>query len=43
MLEQAAQRSCGCVIPGSAQRHGGWSLGQPDLADANSAHDVFGT
>ena len=30
-LAQAAQRSCGCPIPGGAQGQVGWSPGQPGL------------
>jgi len=35
LLEQAAQRSCGCLIPGGAQGRG-WSPGQPVLLGATS-------
>ena len=31
MLEQAAQRGCGCPIPGGVQGQVGWSPGQPGL------------
>ena len=31
-LEQTAQRSCGCPIPGRVQGQVGWDPGQPDLA-----------
>jgi len=30
ILEQTAQRSCGCPIPGGTQRQVGWGSGQPD-------------
>ena len=33
MLKQAAQRSCGCPIPGSAQGQLGWGLEQPGLVE----------
>jgi len=29
VLEQAAQRGCGCPIPGGVQGHVGWGPGQP--------------
>ena len=31
MLEQAAQRSCGCLVPGGVQGQVGWGPGQPAL------------
>ena len=31
VLEQAAQRGCGCSIPGSVQDQVGWGPRQPDL------------
>ena len=31
MLEQAAQRSCGCFVPGGAQGQVGCGPGQPGL------------
>jgi len=31
VLEQAAQRGCGCFVLGSVQGHVGWDPGQPDL------------
>ena len=31
MLEQAAQRGCGCPIPGGVQGQAGWGPGQPGL------------
>jgi len=30
VLAQAAQRSCGCPIPGGAQGQAGWGPGQPE-------------
>ena len=31
-LEQAAQRGCGCPVPGGVQGQVGWNPGQPGLA-----------
>ena len=31
MLAQAAQRGCGCPVPGGVQGQVGWGLGQPGL------------
>jgi len=31
VLEQAAQRSCGCLIPGGVQSQFGWGPGQSNL------------
>ena len=31
VLEQAAQRGCGCPVPGSVQGQVGWGPGQPGL------------
>ena len=31
VLEQAAQRGCGCPVPGGAQGQVGWGSGQPGL------------
>ena len=31
MLAQAAQRACGCPIPGGVQDQVGWGRGQPGL------------
>ena len=31
MLEQAAQRSCGCPVPGGVQGQVGWGPGQSGL------------
>ena len=33
MLEQAAQRGCGCPIPGGVQGQVGWDPGQPGLVN----------
>ena len=32
VLEQAAQRGCGCPVPGGVQGQSGWSPEQPGLA-----------
>jgi len=37
-LAQAAQRSCGCPIPGGVQGQAGWVPGQPDLEVGNPAY-----
>ena len=37
-LAQAAQRSCGCPIPGGVQGQVGWGCGQPDLVSGSPAH-----
>ena len=37
MLAQAAQRDCGCPIPGGAQGQVGWGSGQPDLVGVSPA------
>jgi len=31
LLEQVAQRGCGCPLPGSIQDQAGWGFEQPDL------------
>jgi len=31
VLEQAAQRGCGCLVPGIVQGQVGWGLWQPGL------------
>ena len=31
MLEEAAQRGCGCPVPGGVQGQVEWGLGQPGL------------
>ena len=33
VLEQAAQRGCGCPIPGGVQGQVGWGPGQPGLVN----------
>ena len=33
VLEQAAQRGCGCPVPGGVQGQVGWGLGQPGLVN----------
>ena len=40
-LTQAAQRSCGCPIPGRAQGWVGWGPGQPELLGGNQ-HMAWG-
>lgn len=37
-LEQAAQRNCGCPIPGSLQGHSGWGFEQTGLVEASPAY-----
>ena len=37
-LAQAAQRSCGCPIPGGVQGQAGWGFGQPGLVGGVPAH-----
>jgi len=37
-MEQVAQRSCGCLLPGSVQGQVGWSSEQPDLVEDVLAH-----
>ena len=37
-LEQVAQRSCGCPLPGSVQGQVGWGFEQPDLVADVPAH-----
>jgi len=32
VLDQAAQRGCGCLIPEGVQGQVGWGPGQPDVA-----------
>lgn len=31
MMEQIAQKGCGCPVPGAVQSQVGWGLGQPGL------------
>ena len=38
MLEQAAQRGCGCPISGGTQDDAGRDSGQPELVLGNLAH-----
>ena len=44
MLEQAAQRGCGCPIPGGVQDQVGWGPGQPGVvngvADSRSSRSL---
>jgi len=37
-LEQVAQRSCGCPLPGSVQGQVGWGFEQPGLVAGVPAH-----
>ena len=37
-LAQAAQRHCGCLIPGGAQGQAGWGPGKPDEVGVVLAH-----
>jgi len=37
-LALAAQRSCGCPIPGSVQGQVGWDFEQPDLVGGGPTH-----
>ena len=37
-LEQVAQRSCGCLLPGSVQGQVGWSSEQRGLVEDVPAH-----
>jgi len=37
-LAQVAQRSCGCLLPDSAQSQVGWSSEQPGLVEDVPAH-----
>jgi len=36
--EVIAQRSCGCLLPGSVQGHAGWGFEQPGLAEDVPTH-----
>ena len=38
VLSVAAQRSCGCPIPGGAQGQVGWGPGQPEVLGGGPAH-----
>ena len=42
-LAQAAQSSCGCPIPGSAQGQAGWGWEQPGLGGGGPARARGGT
>jgi len=43
-LEQVAQRSCGCPVPGNVQGQVGRGFEQPDLMEVVAAHGkVVGT
>ena len=42
-LEKAAQRSCGCPIPGGVQEQVGWGPGQPGVMPELVAGRVIGT
>jgi len=33
VMEQVAQSSCGCPLPGSIQDQAGWGFEQPDLTE----------
>jgi len=37
-LEQVAQRSCGCPLPGSVQGQAGWGFEQPGPVEGVPAH-----
>jgi len=37
-LEQPAQRSCGCSLPGSAEGQVEWGFEQPGLVEGVPAH-----
>ena len=37
-LAQAAQRSCGCLLPGSVQGQAGWGFEQPGLVEGVLTH-----
>jgi len=39
-LAQAAQRSCGCPVPGSVQGQVGWGCEQPGLVEGVPAHGI---
>ena len=38
VLEQVAQRGCGCPLPGSVQDQVGWGFEQPGLVEGIPAH-----
>jgi len=37
-LEQIAQRSCGCLLPGSVQGQVGWGFEQPGVVEGVPVH-----
>ena len=37
-LEQVAQRSCGCPLPGSVQGQVGWGFGELDVVEGVPGH-----
>jgi len=37
-MEQVAQRSCGCPLPGGVQRQVEWGFEQPGLVEGVPAH-----
>ena len=41
-LAQAAQRSCGCSIPGGIQSQVGWDPGQPNLVGSKGGNPARG-
>ena len=41
-LEQAAQKSCGCLIPGSVQGQVGWGFEQRGLVEGVPSHSRGG-
>ena len=41
-LEQVAQRSCGCPLPGSYQGQVGWNFEQLDVVEGVPAHSRGG-
>jgi len=42
VLAQAAQRGCGCPIPGGVQGQAGWGPGQPELLDLAAGNPACG-
>ena len=42
VLEQVAQRGCGCCIPGGIQDQVVWDPEQPDLVVGNPDHGMGG-
>ena len=37
-MEEVAQRSCGCPLPGSVQGQVGWGFDQPGVVEGVPAH-----